>query len=150
MVLSCGDALAEADCSASTTGVAFAGYDPLAPVPNDSTGNVTVVCSYVSGSAEKVAYAVRLSTGNSATYASRRMKAGISVLNYNLFSNTGRTAVWGNGIGGTTVMSGSFTVGPGNGNGQRQDSRTIYGRIPARQDVLDGAYADTIIVTLEF
>jgi len=144
------EAAAAVDCSVSTTGVAFNIYDPLAAVPNDSTGSVSLACSYLSGGATQIAYKVMLSAGNSGTYVLRRLTANSNQLNYNLFSDAGRTTVWGDGAGGTSVMSGSFTVGPGVGNGQRQDSRTVYGRIPARQDVLDGAYTDVIIVTLEF
>jgi spore coat protein U-like protein len=143
-------AAAAADCTASATGVAFAIYDPSATAPNDSTGTVAVSCSYTGGGATQVAYSVRLSTGGSGSYAPRRMSAGANQLNYDLYSDAGHTLVWGNGLGGTTFMSGSFTVGPGVGNGLRQDSRTVYGRMPALQDALDGTYADTIVVTLEF
>jgi spore coat protein U domain-containing protein, fimbrial subunit CupE1/2/3/6 len=149
-VLSCADAAAATDCSVSAVGVAFGTYDTLASVPNDSTGSVTVICTYLSGGAGQVTYNAKLSTGSSGTYASRRLRAGAMSLNYNLFTDTARSVVWGDGLAGTSVASGSFTVGPGVGNGSRQDVRPVYGRIPARQDVLDGAYSDTIIVTLEF
>jgi len=141
---------ADADCTALTSGVAFGVYDPIAAAPDDSTGSVTVVCAYVGGGTDRVSYRVALSTGGSGAYATRKMRAGASALNYNLYSDAGRSAIWGNGSGGTTVMAGSFTVGPGVGNSLRIDSSTIYGRIPARQDALDGSYADTIVVTLEF
>jgi spore coat protein U-like protein len=144
------DSVAEIDCSLSTTGVAFSIYDPSAVAPNDSTGNVTVTCTYLSGGAQQVAYVASLSTGGSGSYVSRRLQSGANLLNYNLYSDATRTTVWGNGLGGTAVISGSFTVGPGVGNGLRQDSQTVYGRIPARQDVLDGTYTDTIVVTLQF
>ncbi len=78
------------------------------------------------------------------------MHAGAITLNYNLFTDTARSVIWGDGLGGTGLASGSFTVGPGVGNGSRQVVHPVYGRIPALQDVLDGAYTDTIIVTLQF
>jgi spore coat protein U-like protein len=143
-------AWADADCTAITTGVAFATYDPLVTAPDDSTGTVTVICAYVSGGTDQVGYTVSLSTGSSGTYATRTMRDGANALNYNLYGNAGRTTVWGNGSNGTSVMSGSFTVGPGTGNSLRIDSNTIYGRMPARQDALDGSYSDTIVVTLVF
>jgi spore coat protein U-like protein len=148
--LSAGRAWAVADCTALASGVAFGVYDPLAAAPDDSTASMTVVCAYVSGGTDQVGYRVSLSTGDSGTYSARTMHAGSSALNYNLYSDAGRTAVWGDGSNGTTVMSDSFTVGPGVGNSLRIDTRTIYGRMPARQDALDGSYADTIVVTLEF
>ncbi len=149
-VLYCSSAAAVADCSVSTVGVAFGTYDPLAPVPNDSTGNVTVSCTYLSGGAAQITYTAKLSTGNSGTYASRQLRAGAVSLNYNLFIDTARSVIWGDGLGGTNMASGSFIVGPGVGNSSRREVRPVYGRIPARQDVLDGAYTDTIIVTLQF
>jgi len=144
------DARADADCTALTNGVAFGVYDTLAAAPDDSTGSVSVVCAYVGGRTARVSYSVSLSTGSSNTYSTRRMSAGTSGLNYNLYSNAGHTTVWGNGSNGTTEMSGSFTIGPGVGNSLRIDTSTIYGRMPARQDALDGTYSDTIVVTLEF
>jgi spore coat protein U-like protein len=149
-LLTCTEAAATADCSVSTTGVAFGTYDPLSAAPTDSTGNVTIVCSYVSGTTTRLVYSVSLSPGGSGRYSQRRMRAGAPVLNYNLFIDGARSTVWGDGDGGSGVATGSATVGPGVGNGRREDARTIYGRIPAQQDVLSGDYADAIVVTLEF
>ena len=147
----CGrDAWASADCIVSSAGVSFSIYDPLDATPKDSTGTVDVTCTYTGGGASQIAYSVRLSTGSSGTYTVRRMNAGSMRLDYNLYSDARRTSVWGDGLGGTTRVTGGFTVGPGVGNGQRQASSIIYGRMPARQDALDGTFADTIVVTLEF
>lgn len=144
------EAKAAADCSLSSVGVAFGTYDLTAGAPNDSTGSVTVVCTHVSGGAQKVSYNLYLSTGGSGTYSQRQLRAGAGVLNYNLFANSARSSVWGNGAAGTTAPSGSFTVGPGVGNGRREVAYPVYGRIPALQDAQFGVYIDTIIVTLEF
>jgi spore coat protein U-like protein len=43
-----------------------------------------------------------------------------------------------------------MVVGPGVGNGTRTATHTIYGRIPALQDVAPGSYTDSIVVTLAF
>lgn len=143
-------ARAASDCSVSTTGVAFGSYDPYATTPDDSTGNVTVACTYLGGKADQLSFSVALSTGTSGTYTQRRLLAGSQVLNYNLFSDLSRTQVWGDGRAGTTVATGTFTLGPGVGNGWRQLALPVYGRIPARQDVLSGNYTDAIVVTLTF
>jgi len=149
-LLVCTEAAAAVDCTVSTTGVAFGIYDPLGAAPSDSTGNVTIVCNYLSGGAAQIAYSVALSTGSSGTYVRRQLQAGTTALNYNLFIDSARSAVWGDGSTGTSVASGSATMGPGVGNGRREDSRTIYGRVPAAQDALPGSYTDSIIVTLVF
>src|SRR6185369_5534672 len=103
-----------------------------------------------SGGAAQIAYSVALSTGSSGTYVRRQLQAGTTALTYNLFIDSARSAVWGDGSTGTSVASGSATMGPGVGNGRREDSRTIYGRVPAAQDALPGSYTDSIIVTLVF
>src|SRR5262249_29117614 len=123
-------AWAVVDCTALSSGVAFATYDPLAATSTDSTGTVNVVCAYVSGGADQIGYRLSLSTGLSGTYVARQLRAGTNTLAYNLYGDAGRTAVWGNGNGGTTTMTGSFTVGPGVGNSLRIDTVTIYGRMP--------------------
>lgn len=150
LLLGAADAGAVVDCSLSSTGVAFGVYDPLAPSPTDSVGGITVACSHVSGGATRVSYSVALTTGSSGSYASRQLRAGPLRLDYNLFLDTARSLVWGNGTAGTGVAGGSLTIGPGVGNRRREFEHPLYGRIPARQDVLSGSYSDTIIVTLEF
>ncbi len=67
------------------------------------------------------------------------MSDGRDYLVYQLYDNTGRTTVWGNGSGGTATIS-------MNSSG----TATIYGRLPAKQNVSAGAYADTILVTVSF
>ena len=144
------EARAAADCAVSTLGVAFGIYDPVSAAPDDVAGSVTVTCTYLSGGATQLGYTVALSTGSSGSYAPRRLSAGSLRLNYNLFTDLARSQVWGNGLAGTAVASGSFTIGPGVGNSRREIVHPVYGRIPAQQDALPGNYADAIVVTLTF
>lgn len=148
--LACPDAQAAADCAASTIPVAFGAYDPLATAPLDSAGRVTVVCTYTAGGTSQVSFIASLSPGNSGTYTQRRLRDGTAFLLYNLYSDTARSLIWGDGRNGTTAASGSFTIGPGVGNRRREANFAVYGRIPAQQDVLPGNYSDSIIVTLTF
>jgi len=139
-----------ADCTVSSTGVAFGTYDPLAATNTDSTGNLSLVCTYVSGSGQRVNYTLALSTGNSGTFTQRWMRAGAGTLSYNLFDTAARARIWGDGSAGTVVVSDGFAVGPGQGNNRREVAYPIYGRIPALQAVGTGNYTDTIVVTLTF
>ena len=148
-LLACVDARAAADCAISTTGVAFGNYDPLVTTNTDATGNLTVVCTHISGGATRVTYTAALSAGGSGNYAQRRMRAGTATLNYNLFDSAARTRIWGNGTGGTTRVAGSLLVNPG-ANRVVQAAHPIYGRIPAMQAVATGNYSDSIVVTLTF
>jgi spore coat protein U-like protein len=141
---------AAADCTVTAGGVAFGAYNPLATTPDDSTGTVTVTCTNTGGGNTTVIYSVALSTGVSGAYSQRYMRSGTPRLNYNLYRDAARTIVWGNGTGGTSLITGALTVGPGVGNGTRSATNTVYGRAPALQDAVPGTYADTIVVTLTF
>lgn len=143
-------AAAAVDCTASANGVAFGTYDPLAAAADDSTGTVTVSCSYSPPGANSVNYAVTLSTGRSGSFTQRYLAAGASSLGYNVFSNAGRSQVWGDASLGSVVITGSFTFGSGQGDRTRLRTHTIYGRIPALQDVPPGNYTDSVVVTLTF
>jgi spore coat protein U-like protein len=137
------------DCTVSATGVAFGVYDAASTVPTDSAGNVSVRCTHLGGGAVKTNYSITLSTGSSGAYAQRRMRAGTSFLNYNLFTDAARLQVWGNGTAGSTLVAGSLLVNPGNFV-INEMSHPIYGRIPAQQAADTGSYSDTILVTLTF
>jgi spore coat protein U-like protein len=144
-------AQAGADCSVEATGVAFGVYDPFVTTPDDAAGTITVTCVYVPPGTTNVSYSVTLSPGmNSANALARQMAAGTPRLNYNVFDDSARSAVWGNGLGGTVLATGAMTVGPGVGNGTRTATHTVYGRIPALQDALPGNYLDTLVLSLTY
>jgi len=150
-LLAAAPALAGATCTVAATGVSFGAYVISLVTPTDSSGNVTVTCTYVPpGGAVSVDPVTSLSTGISGSYSPRQMATGPARLNYNLFVDAARTFVWGNGLSGTRVATATFTVGPGVGNGTRSSSLPVYGRVPAQQLVGTGAYSDTIVVTVTF
>lgn len=149
-LLHAGRAQAAADCNATATGVAFGAYDPLVTTSDDSTGTITVTCTNTGGGGTTVNYSIALSTGVSGTYSQRYMSAGTPKLNYNLYRDSARSLVWGNGSGGTSLITGSLTVGNGVGNGTKSATYTVYGRAPAQQNAAPGTYADSIVITLTF
>lgn len=147
-----------ADCSVAAVGVAFGVYDPLAVLPVDATGTVSVRCTWTSSGgssgAQRVSPVISLSAGlPPATMAQRRLRTATGdLLNYNLFRDAARTQVWGDGSSGTFTAptSPATLVLPSSGN-PRTGSRTIYGRMPAGQtNAAPGSYADTITVTVTF
>ena len=151
LLFGAGPALGGASCSVAATGVSFGAYDISLATPNDSTGDVTVTCTYVPpGGATGVNIQASLSPGVSGSYSPRQMAFGPARLNYNLFLDAARTSIWGNGLSGTGIATASFTVGPGVGNGTRSAQFPVYGRVPALQVVGMGAYSDTIVVTVTF
>jgi spore coat protein U-like protein len=145
-----GRAQASADCNVTAGGVAFGVYDQLATTSDDSTGTITVTCVNTGPANTRVNYTVALSTGVSGVYSQRYMQAGMPRLNYNLYRDAARTIVWGDGTSGTALITGTLAVGPGQGNGTKSATYTVYGRAPAQQDPAPGNYGDTIVVTLAF
>jgi len=79
--------------------------------------------------------------GAGATVATRKLTSGANTVNYTLYSNSGRTTVWGNTVSTDTVA--------GTGNGAAQ-SYTVYGRIPSQTTPAPGSYTDTITVTVTY
>jgi len=129
-------------CTITSPGVGFGAYDPQSAANDDSAGTVSVDC-HPSVSSPIVA----LSAGQSGTFAGRTMTSGSYTLTYNLYSDSGRTIVWGDGTSGTATVT--LTGGSVSG-GVRRFSRTIYGRVPGSQNVGAGSYGDTITLTVTF
>lgn len=133
-------------CTTSATGVAFGTYAPFNGTPLDSTGTVTVTCTPTLVGL-LVSYSIALSAGSSGSYASRTMLSGTSPMNYQLYTDASRSTVWGDGSGGTAVVSDSYTIAllfPVTRN------YTVYGRVPALQAVGPGTYSDSIVVTVTY
>jgi len=143
-----GRAEAADSCSMSVGGINFGVYDPTAGSATTSVGTVLVSCSWTAPAPASINVAVSLSTGSSGSYSVRTMKSGSSTLQYNLYFNTNGSTIWGNGTGGSDYGAATITTGTPSGSGST--SGTIYGIVPAHQDVAPGAYGDTIIVTLSY
>ncbi|MHA7835576.1 MAG: Csu type fimbrial protein [Algiphilus sp.] len=139
-----------APCSIATTqNVVFGGYDPLNASALLSEGAVTVECSgSLLGLIGSETFAISLDTGASGTYSPRAMtEVGGDGLSYNLYRDPARTEVWGDGTGGSFVVS--DTIGGLLTIGTQSEDYPVYGRIPAMQDVTAGSYSDVITVTLD-
>lgn len=135
-----------ASCSVSATSVSFGTYNPLSASHTNSTGTVTVSCSLIGILSLLVSYNINLSKGGSATFNPRRMTSGANTLNYNLYTNSTRTTIWGDNTSGTSRISDGYLLGLGT----TVRNYTVYGRVPALQNVAAGAYADTITVTVNY
>ena len=104
---------------------------------NNATTTVTPTCTLATP------YTVGLDagTGTGATVAARKLTLGANTLTYTLYSDSARTVLWGNTIGTNTVA--------GTGTGVFQ-TLTVYGQIPASQNVQPGNYTDTVTATLTY
>jgi spore coat protein U-like protein len=141
-----GAAQAVANCSVSATVLAFGGYNPFSATPLDSAGDITVSCSLGGLLSLLVSYEVKLATGGSGGFSPRRMSNGANTLNYNLYTNSGRSTVWGNGSGSTATISDGYLLGLGT----TVRHYAVYGRVPALQNTRSGGYLDSITVTVEY
>ena len=120
----------------SANGVDFGVYDVFSSAPNHTgIGSFSIKCSGGSSAT------VKLSNGQSNTFAPRVLRSGANRLTYNLYVSAARNLVWGDGTGGTSLVAikknGAVNL-------------DIFGSIPAGQDAAVGLYTDTIIMTVEF
>lgn len=127
-----------AACTIGATGVSFGAYDVFSAVPVDATGSVVFQCD------RRRPVSIGLDAGSAPGFGQRRMRQGSETLRYDLYLDAVRTLVWGDGTGGTrryvrspTPVDQNVTV-------------TIFGRIPAGQDVAAGPYADSLMATIDF
>ncbi|HKW91438.1 MAG TPA: spore coat U domain-containing protein [Methylomirabilota bacterium] len=127
------------NCSITTTAVAFGSYDPIvanATTALDGTGTVVVTCTKGAGTR------IDLGLGSNASASTRRMLGGTDLLTYELYSDTGRTTVWGSGA------TAGLTIATAPSKAAR--TFTVYGRVPAGQDVGAASYGDTVVATINF
>jgi len=119
-----------ANCSITgVTNIIFATpYDSTDPSPNDDgSGNFTFRCT------KGTAYDIYI-TG------ARQMTSGPEILNFLLFQEAARTTSWPDvspGVTGTSANNSPITL-------------DVYGRITELQDVATGAYAGTVVITIDF
>lgn len=139
---------ADKGCTISATAVSFGAYDALNPSPNDSQGSISYSCGTQNGPRDKprtpiTNIQIALSPGFSGSYE-RAMGGGSMPLSYNVYLDATRQTIWGDGSAGTDVLR--------HANPQNHETytATIYGRIPAQQDIPPGSYFDSLVATILF
>lgn len=125
-------------CIVTSNNLSFGNYNPTGASPTDATTTFNVTCT------TGTSFTVGLNAGTTsgATVTTRQMVNGASTLGYALYSDTSRTTNWGNSPGTDTPAA---TIA-----GTSASTFTIYGRIPAQQNVAAGAYTDTITITINY
>lgn len=141
-------------CSADvgTTNVSFGTYDPFG-ANLDVTGNVRVTCSgLVTLLPHDIPYTIQLDKGSyAASFNPRQMASGAYRLNYNLYADSARGTIWGDGTGGTSTVPGTVQLPALGIIVTRYMDNTVYGRIPGSQTTVHaGSYIDTITVTVTY
>lgn len=127
----------QASCTIVSTATLNFGTQGVLAANVDQTSTLQVQCT------NTTPYNIGLDagTGSGATVAVRKMTSGANTINYSLYTDIGRTTVWGNTIGTNTVAA--------TGNGASQ-SYTVYGRVPPQTTPAPATYTDTITVTVTY
>jgi spore coat protein U-like protein len=131
-----------ASCSLNAGALDFGPYDPLvANVSNDllAQSSISVTCTNLAPAT------IALSSGGSPTTgtgATRRLTDGAAhFLTYSLYTDTTRTAAWGDGtLAPTLVYTGTGA----------QDTLTVFGKVESNQKAAAGTYSDTVTATITF
>jgi spore coat protein U-like protein len=116
--------------------LAFGSYDPVgahAASPLDAQATFQIACTRATRDA------VGLGAGSFPSGATRQMANGAGRLRYELYTDPGRTTVWNDT---STVAGTAASTAP--------VPLVVHGRVPGGQAAPAGAYADTVISTIDF
>lgn len=113
--------------------------NPVNAAAVDATSTLTVQCTATTP--YTLSLNAGVNAGSATNFAGRVLKSGSYALPYQLYVDSGRSSVWGNGTASATYS------GLGSGNTQ---SVTIYGRLPSLTGMPPGVYTDTVTVTISY
>ncbi|MGH8519635.1 MAG: Csu type fimbrial protein [Panacagrimonas sp.] len=127
-------------CAVSASNLGFGTYSPIAGSALDGATTITITCTL------GTPYNVQLDPGahgggSVSTRQMQRTSGGTETINYSLFRNAGRTQNWGQTDNTDTLSATGTGVSQGH---------TVYGRIPASENVPTGDYSDTVNVTVSY
>jgi spore coat protein U-like protein len=123
------------DCSIELSPVTFGVVDLTSR--SRGTGEVVVRCD------EAGSFTVGISNGRGGKGSRQMIGPGGGNLEYRLFSDSGRTIPWGDGLAEGQPVAGSS-------DGESPQRLTIYGAVPAQSGIVPGEYVDSVEVTLTF
>ena len=147
-------ASAISDCSITAASLTFGNYDPTTGLPLNGTATTTITCTQ--GSNPTIIFGVGNNSANiptTTTPASHwAMNDGtVAYLGYNMYEDSARTILWP--ITGGTPLSLPLCTGsnaPCYNTPGTSDATTIYGQIPASQNVPVANYGDSVVMTVSF
>ena len=127
-------------CTITTQPMAFGNYDPVlanATAPLDVQTTITVACT------KGTSIDIAMDAGDNAAGTQRRMVDGRrTFLNYEVYKDASRTQRWGE------IFGQRYDGGVAPSRDPRQF--IAYGRVPGGQDVPEGTFQDTVLVTVQF
>lgn len=127
----------QAECKIQATNTLDFGTNGVLDANVDASATFDVQCT------NTTAYNVGLDAGTTTggSIATRKMDSGSATVDYEMYSDSGRTTNWGETVGTDTVA--------GTGNGAVQ-TLTVYGRVPAQTTPAAGTYTDLVTITVTY
>jgi spore coat protein U-like protein len=127
-------------CNVNVNTLAFGAFSGL------ERSSQTLITQTCTGQGSDI-HVITLSRGNSNTYFPRQMFSGFQRLNYNIYATPDHHVVWGDGSGGSGVVSILFTY-----FGPAPVTRALnaFGQLPAQPTPAPGHYTDRIVVTVSY
>lgn len=134
-----------ANCTISAVPIAFGAYNPVTKAAVNTTATITTTCTalVVAGS-----YSISISSGQSGTPTTRYLLSNTNRLNYQVYIDSARTRIAGDGVAGTATVDGNITPLVGLLTASRTD--TLYATIPAGQSAVPGIYTDTLVLQITY
>ena len=134
-------ARAQSGCRVEVDPLNFDRYNSFDPQPRQAAGQIRVRCTL----GPPVQH-VELSTGQGSDFHRRILSSGAGTLDYNIYTDSSRLHIAGDGTAGTAVLA---------SRSRTRDLRplqtfVIYGEIPAGQFQPPGDYVDSVRVTVVF
>lgn len=139
-LLFCGGPISSA-VTVSATDLSFGTYAPSSP--SHASAGISVRCSAL-GIDLLPSFTVSLIAASSADPSARTLNSGARRLNYNIYTTSGYSAVWGDGSSGSATQSYSSLLVLGS------VAFTAWGRLPQGQYVPAGTYSDRITVLVSY
>jgi len=139
------EASAQVSCTTSFTTLSFGAYRPFIESHTDSAAVIVIRCSGPAGTT--IPYEIRMSAGQSGDIYNRALASSETLydLSYQLYTDPSYSAVWGDGITGSSSAGVIVLLAP-----TRIAIRNVYGRIFKKQAVMSGYYSDNITMTVVF
>jgi spore coat protein U-like protein len=127
------------DCAITATTVNFGSSVGILNSNKTATGTITATCT----NTDSYSIALNKGTTSGASLTNRLMAgSGSAVVQYQLYTNSGHSTIWGDGSAGTSTNGGT-----GTGNSQ---SYTVYGLVQPQPTPAPNAYSDTITVMVTY
>lgn len=130
----------ENDCEITFNNINHGTVTTLASNNDAASAGDNITCSF----ADTYSIALNVGTGGG-TYGTRTLANGANTLNFNVYSDAGRTTVWGDGSAGAPALVGTST------GGGTPNALTVYSRVLGGQTGKpEGTYSSTITATATF